>query len=245
MSWFVRKKGWKIVLVLITFVVVFGGTYILNDHYIKKNVQTVQVAKISKKVLPYSLLTKEQVTMTLMPEAAVPEDAVFDLEEFFQEKQYYTGELGFGVGDLLSPRKLLPDNDAPLGKLVRLVDEQTMLIAINTNLVQSCANLVLPGTLVHALVYIKGKGMGEEDQVISFLENPDLANLLVVDKKNANSVGIEEGGREAIPAVVVFQIGQNRPNVAKTLVEYNEKGVIYLMPVGFQGDVFQDSVLPK
>ena len=60
----------------------------------------------------------------------------------------------------------------------------------------------------------------------------------MVDKKNANSAVVEEEGREAIPAVVVFKLHQNQQNVAKALVKYNETGTVYLLPVGFQGDVF-------
>ncbi|MDD2432611.1 MAG: hypothetical protein PHX01_02745 [Clostridia bacterium] len=235
---FFRKKGWKVFFVLLAFCAVFFITYTLNDLYIKQNVQTVRVATVTKKIPPYTLVTKEQVTMLPLPVSVVPEDAVLNVEEFFQGQKYYTNELGLGAGDLLRREKLSADNTSPLGKLTRLSDDQTMLVAINTNLVQSCANLVVPGTLVHAIVYIKAKGMGEEDVVISFAEDPGLANLLVVDKKNANSAVVEEEGREAIPAVVVFKLHQNQQNVAKALVKYNETGTVYLLPVGFQGDVF-------
>ncbi|MGI6587196.1 MAG: hypothetical protein ACOX2N_07645 [Peptococcia bacterium] len=238
MSKIFRKKWLRAFFVLLTFCVVFFITYTLNDFYIKKNVQTVRVATVTKKIPPYTLVTKEQIVMAPIPVSVVPEDAVLNVEQFFQGKEYYTNELGLGAGDLLRTEKLSADNTSPLGKLTRLSDEQTMLVAINTNLVQSCANLVVPGTLVNAIVYIKAKGMGEEDVVISFEEDPGLANLLVVDKKNANSAVVEEEGREAIPAVVVFKLHKNQQNVAKALVKYNETGIVYLLPVGFQGDIF-------
>ena len=158
---FFRKKGWKVFFVLLAFCAVFFITYTLNDLYIKQNVQTVRVATVTKKIPPYTLVTKEQVTMLPLPVSVVPEDAVLNVEEFFQGQKYYTNELGLGAGDLLRREKLSADNTSPLGKLTRLSDDQTMLVAINTNLVQSCANLVVPGTLVHAIVYIKAKGMGE------------------------------------------------------------------------------------
>lgn len=113
-----------------------------------------------------------------------------------------------------------------------------MLIAINTNLVQSCANLVIPGSLVEAIVHLPAKGMEEEDQVISCLEEPALANLLVVDKKNAQAAPIEKDSREAIPAVVVLKLHKNQQTTAKKLVYYNEKGTIYLLPVGFRSEIF-------
>jgi hypothetical protein len=233
-----HKRWLKVFFVLLTFCAIFFITYTLNDLYIKKNVQTIRVATVTKKIPPYTLVTKEQIAMMSMPVSAIPQDAVLNPERFFQGKKYYTNELGLGAGDLLRTEKLSTDNTSVLGKLTRLSDDQTMLVAINTNLVQSCANLVVPGTLVNAVVYIKAKGIGQEDLVISFEEDPGLANLLVVDKKNANSAVVEEEGRGAIPAVVVFKLDKNQQNVAKALVQYNETGTIYLLPVGFKGDVF-------
>lgn len=233
-----RKKWFRVFFVMLTFCAIFFITYTLNDLYIKKNIQTVRVATVTKKIQPYTLVTKENIIMTAIPASMVPKDAVLNPEQFFNEKKYYTGELGFGAGDLLRTDKLSTDNTSSVGRLTKLSDDQTMLVAINTNLVQSCANLVVSGALVNAVVYIKAKGMGQEDQVISCEEDPGLANLLVVDKKNANAAAVEEDGRGAIPAVVVFKLNKNQQNVAKTLINYNETGVIYLLPVGFKGDVY-------
>jgi len=238
MSNIFRKKWFKTLLVFFTFCLIFMITYTINHKYIKENIQTVSVAKVIKKIPPYTLMSKEYITMTPIPISMVPEDAVLNPENFFNENVYYTNEIGFGAGDLLRTEKLSTDNTSAIGKLTKLSDDQTMLVAINTNLVQSCANLVVPGTLVNAVVYIKAKGMGQEDQVISFDEDAGLANLLVVDKKNANSAVVEGDGNGAVPAVVVIRLDKNRKDVAKALVKYNENGIIYLLPVGFRGDIF-------
>lgn len=238
MSKVFRKKWYKILLVIFTFCLVFFITYTLNEMYIKENIQTVSVATVTKKIPPYTIVKKENIVMTPIPISIVPEDAVLNSEQFFKENVYYTNDLGFGVGDILKTEKLSIDNTSAIGKLTKLSDDQTMLLAINTNLVQSCANLIVPGTLVNAIVYVNAREMGQEDQVISFDEEPGLANLLVVDKKNANSVVVEGEGNGTVPAVVVIKLDKKDKDVAKVLVKYNEIGIIYLLPVGFREDIF-------
>ncbi|HHX96786.1 MAG TPA: Flp pilus assembly protein CpaB [Clostridia bacterium] len=231
------RKG-RILLVIITFCGVFLLSYFLNQAYLRKNTATMEVVMVTKKVPPYSLLSKEDLAVMTIPQAIVPDDAVLDLEEFWQDSPYYTTDLGFGAGDLLCTEKLSSDHFTAWGKMAALTNEESMLIAINTNLVQSCANLVIPGSLVEAIVHLPAKGMEEEDQVISCLEEPALANLLVVDKKNAQAAPIEKDSREAIPAVVVLKLHKNQQTTAKKLVYYNEKGTIYLLPVGFRSEIF-------
>lgn len=231
------RKG-RILLVIITFCGVFLLSYFLNQAYLRKNTATMEVVMVTKKVPPYSLLSKEDLAVMTIPQAIVPDDAVLDLEEFWQDSPYYTTDLGFGAGDLLCTEKLSSDHFTAWGKMAALTNEESMLIAINTNLVQSCANLVIPGSLVEAIVHLPAKGMEEEDQVISRLEEPALANLLVVDKKNAQAAPIEKDSREAIPAVVVLKLHKNQQTTAKKLVYYNEKGTIYLLPVGFRSEIF-------
>ncbi len=231
------RKG-RILLVIITFCGVFLLSYFLNQAYLRKNTATMEVVMVTKKVPPYSLLSKEDLAVMTIPQAIVPDDAVLDLEEFWQDSPYYTTDLGFGAGDLLCTEKLSSDHFTAWGKMAALTNEESMLIAINTNLVQSCANLVIPGSLVEAIVHLPAKGMEEEDQVISRLEEPALANLLVVDKKNAQAAPVEKDSREAIPAVVVLKLHKNQQTTAKKLVYYNEKGTIYLLPVGFRSEIF-------
>ena len=109
------RKG-RILLVIITFCGVFLLSYFLNQAYLRKNTATMEVVMVTKKVPPYSLLSKEDLAVMTIPQAIVPDDAVLDLEEFWQDSPYYTTDLGFGAGDLLCTEKLSSDHFTAWGK---------------------------------------------------------------------------------------------------------------------------------
>jgi hypothetical protein len=234
----VKKKLLKIAGVILSFCLVFGITFTLNTMYIKKNTQLVVVAVASKKIPAFSLLEGSSITLAKRPLAVVPQEAVFNPEEFLEGKKLYAGDLGFGEGDMIRTDRLVEEKDSALLYLAGLAVENSMLVAVNTNLVRSCANMVVPGTMVNAVVVIKGQLINEPDRVIGPDDDSRLGNLLVVDKKNAEGAKPAASGRDAIPAVITLLLDGNNLEVAKALVHYNEKGSIYLLPVGFQGDVY-------
>lgn len=240
-----KKKLLKIAVVILSFCLVFGITFTLNTMYIRKNTNMVMVAAANKKIPAFSLIENSSLILVKRPMSVVPQEAVLNLEEFLQGRKIYAGDLGFGKGDIIRTDRLLADSNAPILDLVKLADENKMLIAVNTNLVRSCSNIVVPGTFVNAVVVIKGQQLNEPDRVISPDDDPNLANLLVADKKNAEAANPSESGRDAIPAVITLVLDRNNMEAAKSLVHYNEKGSIYLLPVGFKGDVYLASKVPQ
>lgn len=234
----VKQRFIKTGLVVLMFVAIFCLTFTLNRLYIRSNTDMVSVAVASTKIPAYSVISSEKVTTKLMPRSAVPKEAVLDPHSYFHGKTVYAGDLGFGQGDIIRTDRITEGNTAPVGNLAQLQERNKMLLSIDTNLVKSCANLVVPGTLVNAVVFIKGQDYNAVDKVISPAEDPRLGNLLVVAKKNSESATPPEQGREAIPAVITLQLDQTNLDVAKALVEYNEKGSIYLLPIGFKSEVY-------
>jgi len=234
----VKQKILKTSLVAGTFILIFFLTFSLNRIYIKQNTDMVNVVVAARKVTAYSPLNVEDLTLASRPRSAVPASAVTSLGSLLGPNKYYAGELGFGEGDIIRQDRLFDLNQKPLGNLAQLEVENKMLVAINTNLVRSTANFVVPGARVNAVVFIKGDMNMVPDRVLSPAEDPKLGNLLVVDKKNAEAAAPAEKGREAIPAVITVMLDQDRLDVAKALVEYNEKGSIYLLPIGFEGDIY-------
>jgi Flp pilus assembly protein CpaB len=233
------------VLVVLVFVLIFVVTFILNQNYIKKNTDLVNVLVAVKKIPAFSSLTVDQVALAKRPRVVVPREAVLDVSTLFSEKTYYVSDLGFGIGDIIRLDRLSNEDTKGIGKVSSLGEENMMLISINTNLVKSCANLVVPGTLVNAIVFVKGQMLDEPDRIISPAEDLSLANLLVVDKKNAEATIPTEKGREAIPAVVTLIIEKDNLEIAKALVQYNETGSIYLLPVGFESNIYLASEVRK
>lgn len=233
-----KKRLLKLLLVTLSFCVVFAITFTLNNTYIKKNTEMMVVAVASTKIPAFSLIDNSSITLAKRPLSVIPKDAVFKPEEFLSDKKLHAGDLGFGAGDIIRTERLVMENDTAIVQLAGLAAENKMLVAVNTNLVRSCANMVVPGTLVNAVVVIKGQLMNEPDKVISPDDDSRLGNLLVVDKKNAEGAKPSANGREAIPAVITLVLDRDNLEVAKALVQYNEKGNIYLLPVGFKGDVY-------
>lgn len=233
-----KIKWLKALLVAIVFAAIFCVTFILNRAYIKKNTDMVTVAVASKKLPAYSLLGREQTALAKVPRSMVPREAVLEPDTYFLGKTYFIGDLGFGEGDIIRTDRLTDGSISIVGNLARLDEEQKMLVAVNTNLIKSCANLVTPGTLVNAVVFIKGDNLNSSDVIISSAEDPRLASLLVIDKKNAEATATAEKGRDAIPAVITLVLDRSDIDVAKALVRYNERGSIYLLPIGFRSDIF-------
>lgn len=240
-----KKKLQKGGAVLLLFVIIFTVTFTLNRLYIKKNTDMVNVVVAAKKIPAFSLLTIDQVKLAKRPSSVVPKEAIMDTNVFSNGNKYYATDLGFGNGDIIRTDRISEEKSSEENILASLENENKMLISIDTNLVKSCANLVSPGTWVNVIVFIKGQMIEEPDMIISPVEDPRLANLLVVDKKNSESSPISEKGREAIPAVVTFLMDRENIEAAKALVQYNEIGSVYLLPVGFKGDVYLASQAAK
>ena len=234
----VRQRILKSGLIAFVFIIVLCVTFTINRTYIEKNTDMVSVAVALHKVPAYSKVSRVNVSTKALPRSAVPPQAITDPAVYFNGKTFYAGDLGFGPGDIIRADRLITENTAAVGNLAKLQDENKMLLAINTNLVKSCANLVKPGAVVNAVVFIKGQNTEDTDKVISPAEDPRLGGLLVVDKKNADASPPPEKGREAIPAVITIQLDAENHEAAKALVQYNEQGSIYLLPVGFKGEVY-------
>lgn len=232
----IKQKYIKAGVVIIVFCLITAVTFTLNRMYIRKNTDMVNVAVAVQKIPAFTQVFPDQVKLAKRPRSAVPPEAVLNTAELSQAP-YYTGDLGFGQGDIIRTDRLSAGKSSKIGELTSLVAEDKMLISVSTNLVKSCANLVAPGALVDAVVFIPGQGIDQEDILISPLEDPCLANLLVIDKKNAESSPPPDAGREAIPATVTLIMDKAAMETAKALVQYNETGSIYLLPVGFDGTV--------
>lgn len=233
----VKQKILKTSLVIGAFLIIFFVTFTINRLYIKKNTDLINVVVAVHKVPAFSQIALKDLALAQRPRSVVPAEAVTDLGNLSGPTKYYAGDLGFGEGDIIRQDRLFQNDNNPRN-LALLGDQNKMLVAVDTNLVKSTANLVVPGTLVNAVVFIKGDLNAVPDRILSPAEDPKLGNLLVVDKKNSEAAIPAEKGRDAIPSVITVMLDKGSLDVAKALVEYNEKGSIYLLPIGFRGDIY-------
>ena len=202
--------------------------------------ETIKVATAKNDLFPGEPLTPEKLTMAEKPVLGLDGDYIADINEFLAQGPWYMGDIGMGAGDVLRPVRLAPAAEAG-GDWRWEFDrrEHVRLIAIETNLVRSGGDWLWPGVVADALVYIPAKESYDDPQpsmVISPEEDPLLKGLLVIDKKNANGVSIddhiiEEGyGRDMLPAVVTLMIDGDDLDRIRALIRYNEEGKIYLSP---------------
>lgn len=225
------KKWITVTIITISLALIFSATFYINRLYIKKNTDMENVAVTTKKITPYSKLLKTDLKLKKKVKSEIPEDAIYNINELFKDKEVlYAGELGFGEGDILRKSRITDNENNPFSKALELNGTGKMLVSVNTDLVRSTANFVKKGVRVDAVVFVKAEQRGMPDMVITKRENPNLANLLVIDKKNDESTEPKEEGREAIPYVVTIET--DKLEVASDLVRFNEIGKIYLLPVG-------------
>lgn len=230
------KKKTKNIVFLVLLVTIFALTFTLNNWYIKNNTDMVNVAVLSKTIMPFEKIEKGDILLKSKVKSEVPKDAILDKDKLFLDnKEVFAGDIGFYQGDILRTNKLVDKEHNPFGKVLGLQEQGKMLISINTDLVRSTANFVKPGVVVNAIVYIKGDMRGTPDRVITPEQDPRLEKLTVVDKKNQEASEPAEEGREAIPYVVTFETSDM--NIAAGLVQYNEQGKIYLLPVDINSSI--------
>jgi Flp pilus assembly protein CpaB len=224
----------------ICFCVIFAVAFFVNQSYIKKNTDLVRAAVAVRDVGVYAPVQPEDFRLADVPAMYAGADYVGDLDAFFEEQSWYTRELGLGQGDILRPARLSSQTEEASGLLAMIEKEHKMLVSVETTLIQSCANLVLPGVRVNAIVYIPGKDGYEitEDQMIGPDQDERLAGLLVVDKRTSEGKPLEDSGQEGVPYAMTVLLDQDEAERAEALIQYGEKGKIYLLPVGFEGEMY-------
>lgn len=234
-SWY-QGPVFRAFMIGLIFCLIFGITYRLNQTYLQKVSETALVVAARRMLPPGTLLTDEDLIVKERPLAGLGEDYCQDISALLKTGEWYTDTIGLGEGDVLRPSRLVKDPFTEESLLQRLRKEQKCLIAVETDLVQSCGNWLSSGTRADAWVYISGKDGPEKvsEQVVGPLEDPCLGNLLIVDKKNKNALPLETMDDAAIkdplPVVLTLMVEQNDEERIRALIRYNEIGKIYFSP---------------
>jgi hypothetical protein len=225
----------------VSFLVVFGVTYRLNQDYLRQVADTVMVVAAGRDLLPGEPLTAEQLVTMEKPVFGLGGDFATDAGELLAAGPWYIGDIGFGAGDVLRPGRLIPAAETGGDRRWEFErQEKVRLIAVETSLVRSGGDWLWPGMLVDAVVYMPAKGSYDDPQPAEIIgpdEDPLLAGLTVMDKKNINGLSLGEGfesdgySRDLLPAVVTLMVGENDTERVKALIRYNEEGKIYFSPV--------------
>ena len=231
----------KGIVISLSFVLVFGITFWLNQEYLRQASATVAVVAAKVDLLPGETLTAEMLTMVETPVLGLGEDYVTDIGALIARGPWFVGEIGVGAGDVLRPGRLKGAAEHGGDWFWEFEHRDNVrLVAVETNLVRSGGDWLMPGMRVDALVYIPAIDSYDDpqpSQVIGPEDDPNLRGLLVIDKKNAAGAKldgqIKEDGysRDYLPTVVVFMMEEADLGRARALIQYNEEGKIFLSPV--------------
>ncbi|MGG1878805.1 hypothetical protein ABDI30_14695 [Paenibacillus cisolokensis] len=225
------KKLWNKVTRRLLFValILAGAAVAIQSSIVSKQVTTELVYVTSDNLPPFSLVEGKLVQRKVV-KSEVPEDAIRDLNEL-EGKPLVTTEIGIPKGIPVSKSMLIPAKDSKYGESLELKDG-AMFVGVRTDQVKSAGDMIKPGTVADAYVYIKGADR-QPSKLITPADDPLLKGLLIKDRQNQNGYEPQRegtGNQNPIPAIAVVET--NNPAVAAALIHYQEEGEIYFTPTG-------------
>lgn len=231
------KKLWNKVtrrlLIVFNALLLAGAAVAIQSSIVNKQVTTELVYVAVDDLTPYSLVEDKFVQRKVV-RSEVPEDAIRDLKEL-EGEAWVTTEIGIPKGIPISKSMLIPAKDSKYGESLELKDG-AMYIGVQTDQVKSAGDMIKPGTLADAYVYIKGVDR-QPSKLITPDDDPLLEGLLIKDRQNQNGYEPQRegtGNQNPIPAIAVVET--TNPKVAAALIHYQEEGEIYFTPIGVELD---------
>ncbi|GIP08233.1 hypothetical protein J1TS5_04030 [Paenibacillus macerans] len=204
-----------------------AAAVVLQNSIVKRQTTTEQVWVATDNIQPYSLV-KDKLEKREVVKSEVPEDAVFNLAEL-EGEEWVTGEIGIPKGVPVSKSLLVIAKDSKYGQNLELIKGE-MFIGVQTDQVRSAGDLIKPGTVADAYVYIGGDNQTTA-QLITPEDDPLLKGLLIQERQNQNGYDPQQDeSQNPIPAIAIVKT--SNPKVAATLIKYQEEGRVYFTPTG-------------
>ncbi|GIO42291.1 hypothetical protein [Paenibacillus apis] len=229
------KKLWNKVTrrLLIVFIalILAGAAVAIQSSIVNKQVTTELVYVAVDDLTPYSLVEGKLVQRKVV-RSEVPEDAIRDLKEL-EGESWVTTEIGIPKGIPVSKSMLLTAKNSKYGESLELRDG-AMFVGVQTDQVKSAGDMIKPGTVADAYVYIKGAER-EPSRLVTPDDDPLLKGLLIKDRQNQNGYEPQRegtGNQNPIPAIAVVET--TNPKVAAALIHYQEEGEIYFTPTSVE-----------
>jgi Flp pilus assembly protein CpaB len=226
------KRNWhkyfRLAIIVILALVVALATSEFNKRYIESKVSLVKIVVAAEHIKPFTELTSHNLTYREVVKSEVPQDAIFDIDEFLKEGPMFVGEVGFIKG--YPVKKALTNNsvESVFGAAVALKEGKSYL---GISVEQVSSQLVKPGTLVDAYCFIQASTVNADAYVISKVEDPLLGRLYVHAVKDKNNVDLDAGeNQDSIPSIVVVETLS--PEQTSKLIYYQMVGKLFLVPVG-------------
>ncbi|MNW54119.1 hypothetical protein D3C74_317070 [compost metagenome] len=230
------KKLWNKVtrrlLIVFAAFILAGAAVAIQSSIVNKQVTTELIYVAADNLPPYSLIEGALVQRKVV-KSEVPEDAVRDLRDLkeLEGESWVTTEIGIPKGIPVSKSMLIRAKDSEYGESLELKDG-AMFVGVQTDQVKSAGDMIKPGTVADAYVYIKGEDR-QPSKLITPIDDPILKGLLIKDRQNQNGYEPQRegtGNQNPIPAIAVVET--TNPAVAAALIHYQEEGEIYFAPTG-------------
>lgn len=218
-------------LIVFVALILAGVAVVIQSSIVNKQVTTELVYVAADNLTPYSLVEGKLVQRKVV-KSEIPDDAIRDLKEL-EGESWVTTEVGIPKGIPVSKSMLIPAKESKFGESLELKDG-AMFVGVKTDQVKSAGDMIKPGTIVDAYVYIKGQDR-QPSELVTPAEDPLLKGLLIKDRQNQNGYEPQRegaGNQNPIPAIAVVET--TNPAVAAALIKYQEEGEIYFTPTGVE-----------
>lgn len=235
------KRYWnkyiRLGIIIILAFAVAVATSEINKTYLESKVELLKIVVAAENIKPYTELTKHNLTYRDVIKSEIPQDALFDIEEFLRDGPKFSSQIGFVKGYPL--KKSLTNNsfDSVLGSAIALKEGKSYL---GISVEQVSSQLVKPGTMVDIYCFIRANTANAEAYVFSKNEDPLLGGLYVHAVKDKNNVNIGEENSESIPAIVVVETHSTEQT--SKIIYYQMMGNLFLVPMGADVDKYIKSV---
>lgn len=228
-----KKKFWnkatRRILIIFSSLLLAGAAVVIQTIIVNNQTVTSLVYVASDNLKPYTSVTGKLEQRNVV-QSEIPEDAITDLKQL-EGQTWVTNEVGIPKGIPVSKSLLVTAKESKYGEAIELTDG-AMFIGVQTDQVRSAGDMIKPGTIADAYVYIAGDDRTPA-KLVSPKVDPRLKGLLIKDRQNQNGYEPKkegEGNQNPIPAIAVVET--NDPEVAAALIQYQEEGKFYFVPTG-------------
>lgn len=224
------KRFWNKYTRALSFIVIglviLIGVNTVQNRNISQQVETQRVVVAKQDIAPFTEITKDKLQYREIVLSEIPTDAVLDAEDL-KFGDLYAGEYGIRNNEPVRTTYNTTSLNSEVGSSIGLKEGMTE-IGIATDLVRSAGDDAKPGVYVNVIAYVRDEATNLSKKVV----DPKLTNIKVLKRLNSEGTAPDAAsGNSLIPVVVVLEVTVEQ---AAAIMEYQESGKVYLLPVGIK-----------
>ncbi|ARR10743.1 Flp pilus assembly protein CpaB [Paenibacillus bovis] len=214
----------RTILILIAALIFGFAGYKVTASHVEDQITTAPVLVAKGDIGPFQELTKDNTQVVQKVISEIPENAIKNFDEL-KVGDSFASSIGFMAGVPIQQNYITTAAQSKLGTSVGLTKGMHE-IGVTTDLTMSAGGEIMPGTKVNVVGSYKD---GRTNETIT-LSDAKLTNIKVVKVKNSEGLTIDPTSTASqVPAVIVLEVNEMQ---AQRIVDYQEKGKVYLMLTG-------------